>query len=287
MRRPLAATFLCFLLPFSAATVVLTPISASFSDLPAKYAGSVNKHGICGSLYVADPIDGCSPLRHGAASNWTEQRTKFALIIRGKCSFEEKLLNAQISGYQAVIVYDNTQNDDLVYIKVNHEGLTVHAVFVSNMAGEILRENAKGQDGECCIYPPSEGRAWTVLAISFLSLILIMTFLLIAFFAPRRWTQWRGRSSWPNSVDVKLVETLPCFTYRDFSQNHAGETCAICLEDYRLGENLRLLPCQHSFHLSCVDSWLTKWGTSCPVCKLDIRTHTASSKVNGRDWLRE
>jgi E3 ubiquitin-protein ligase RNF13 len=29
---------------------------------------------------------------------------------------------------------------------------------------------------------------------------------------------------------------------------------------------------------------LTKWGTSCPVCKHDIRTETMSSEVILLDW---
>ncbi|CAH8281128.1 unnamed protein product [Arabidopsis lyrata] len=282
-----AAPFLSSLLQVSLATVVLNSISASFADLPAKFDGSVTKNGICGALYVADPLDGCSPLLHAAASNWTQQSTtKFALIIRGECSFEDKLLNAQNSGFQAVIVYDNIDNEDLIVMKVNPQDITVDAVFVSNVAGEILRKYARGRDGECCLYPPTKGSAWTVLAISFFSLLLIVTFLLIAFFAPRHWTQWRGRHNRTIRLDAKLVHTLPCFTFTDSAHHKAGETCAICLEDYRFGESLRLLPCQHAFHLSCIDSWLTKWGTSCPVCKHDIRTETMSSEVHKRESLR-
>ncbi|CAA7056987.1 unnamed protein product [Microthlaspi erraticum] len=278
--------FLTCLFHFSAATVVLNSISASFSDVPAKFDGSVTRDGICGALYVADPLDGCSPLLHAAASNWTEERNKFALIIRGECSFEEKLLNAQISGFQAAIVYDNVPNEDLIVMKLNPLDIRVDAVFVSNGAGETLRKYARGRDGECCLYPRSKGSAWTVLAISFFSLLLIITFLLFAFFAPRHWTQWRGRHTRTMRLDAKLVHSLPCFTFTDSGQHKSGETCAICLEDYRAAESLRLLPCQHAFHMSCIDSWLTKWGTSCPVCKHDIRTQTLSSEVHKRECAR-
>ncbi|KAF9289763.1 hypothetical protein BGZ68_008727 [Mortierella alpina] len=46
-------------------------------------------------------------------------------------------------------------------------------------------------------------------------------------------------------------------------------TCAICLGDYRPDETIRLLPCQHHFHLECVDQWLLT-DKSCPLCKHDI-----------------
>uniref|UniRef100_A0A453AFP5 Zinc finger RING-H2-type domain-containing protein n=1 Tax=Aegilops tauschii subsp. strangulata TaxID=200361 RepID=A0A453AFP5_AEGTS len=26
------------------------------------------------------------------------------------------------------------------------------------------------------------------------------------------------------------------------------------------------------FHVECIDPWLTKWGTFCPVCKLEVLT---------------
>jgi hypothetical protein len=46
-------------------------------------------------------------------------------------------------------------------------------------------------------------------------------------------------------------------------------TCAICLEDYRVGEGRKRLSCPnhpHSFHAECIDRWLTVVA-SCPICK--------------------
>ena len=35
-------------------------------------------------------------------------------------------------------------------------------------------------------------------------------------------------------------------------------TCYICLERYVNGDEIRILPCKHSFHANCVDQWLTE-----------------------------
>eukprot|EP00931_Biecheleriopsis_adriatica_P077974 TRINITY_DN51448_c0_g1_i1.p1 TRINITY_DN51448_c0_g1~~TRINITY_DN51448_c0_g1_i1.p1 ORF type:complete len:576 (+),score=137.38 TRINITY_DN51448_c0_g1_i1:56-1783(+) len=48
-----------------------------------------------------------------------------------------------------------------------------------------------------------------------------------------------------------------------------NKACTICCENFSEGENLRLLPCLHRYHVACIDRWLTQSRT-CPVCKHDI-----------------
>ncbi|XP_070619539.1 E3 ubiquitin-protein ligase ZNRF3 isoform X1 [Erythrolamprus reginae] len=45
--------------------------------------------------------------------------------------------------------------------------------------------------------------------------------------------------------------------------------CAICLEKYMDGEELRVIPCAHRFHRKCVDPWLLQHHT-CPHCRHNI-----------------
>jgi Ring finger domain len=55
------------------------------------------------------------------------------------------------------------------------------------------------------------------------------------------------------------------------SQDHADLNsnkycCSVCLENYRIGEQKKILPCFHNFHENCIDQWLIQNG-SCPICK--------------------
>ncbi|KPP61702.1 RING finger protein 122-like [Scleropages formosus] len=48
-----------------------------------------------------------------------------------------------------------------------------------------------------------------------------------------------------------------------------GQTCAVCLEDFRLKEELGVLPCQHAFHRRCLVKWL-EVRCVCPMCNKPI-----------------
>lgn len=45
--------------------------------------------------------------------------------------------------------------------------------------------------------------------------------------------------------------------------------CAVCIDPYKAGDIVRMLPCRHVFHKTCVDPWLLEHRT-CPMCKSDI-----------------
>ncbi|KAL0350993.1 UNVERIFIED_CONTAM: RING-H2 finger protein ATL3 [Sesamum radiatum] len=82
-----------------------------------------------------------------------------------------------------------------------------------------------------------------------------------------------GRGSFGStSMSQDDIEKLPCF---DFTAKEKGTgtgtspppDCAVCLENFRVGEKCRLLPsCNHSFHAECVDLWLLRTPI-CPICR--------------------
>nr|DAD24828.1 TPA_asm: hypothetical protein HUJ06_026292 [Nelumbo nucifera] len=50
----------------------------------------------------------------------------------------------------------------------------------------------------------------------------------------------------------------------------SSSECAICLDALTEDSRCRVLPgCNHRFHTSCIDSWLSR-SNSCPVCRLQL-----------------
>ncbi|KAJ0089446.1 hypothetical protein Patl1_14843 [Pistacia atlantica] len=49
------------------------------------------------------------------------------------------------------------------------------------------------------------------------------------------------------------------------------EQCYICLAEYEEGDKIRVLPCHHEYHMSCVDKWLKEIHGICPLCRGDVR----------------
>jgi len=57
---------------------------------------------------------------------------------------------------------------------------------------------------------------------------------------------------------------------RGSSENESQQDgCRVCLEQFQDGDALRLLPCLHKFHTSCIDQWF-KHSSACPICKHSI-----------------
>jgi len=57
-------------------------------------------------------------------------------------------------------------------------------------------------------------------------------------------------------------------------------TCPICLGDFEQGEKLRILPCHHQYHISCIDPWLLDVSSLCPMCKADCTTWNIDESNN-------
>mmetsp|Transcript_9185 Transcript_9185/g.13593 ORF Transcript_9185/g.13593 Transcript_9185/m.13593 type:complete len:478 (-) Transcript_9185:59-1492(-) len=69
----------------------------------------------------------------------------------------------------------------------------------------------------------------------------------------------------------------------DRQDNDEDEKCVICLANFQDGDQLRVLPCGHNFHVGCIDHWLLGTysddeciTTGCPTCKKTVECDSAA-----------
>lgn len=55
------------------------------------------------------------------------------------------------------------------------------------------------------------------------------------------------------------------------AEEDSKQGCSICTEDFNVGEDQRVLPCDHRFHPECIDPWLLNVSGTCPLCRIDLR----------------
>ena len=86
--------------------------------------------------------------------------------------------------------------------------------------------------------------------------------------------RWRSRSQeFINKLPIVIFKKQSCCAEQT-PQKGVGatlESCLVCQCPYEDGDTLRRLPCNHHYHVDCVDQWLQMKNT-CPVCKRSIST---------------
>ncbi len=104
-----------------------------------------------------------------------------------------------------------------------------------------------------------------------------------------------GRSATTNlsQLPASFLEPVPVFPSRDqirrassvrtLDATDSSDTCTICQDEMSEGNTIRTLnTCQHSFHISCIDTWLIR-NVRCPVCRHDIRELRASNATDQKE----
>lgn len=71
------------------------------------------------------------------------------------------------------------------------------------------------------------------------------------------------------------TKRLPKRKYR--AGGEVCDTCAICVDEFQEGIEVRVLPCDHVFHPKCIDEWLGHHSSLCPLCKMEVTRKPESS----------
>ena len=67
----------------------------------------------------------------------------------------------------------------------------------------------------------------------------------------------------------------------------AGQ-CPVCMEDIMKNRGTRTLPCDHTFHTSCLEQWKAQGKNTCPMCRklFDVSKYTVQLTVTNNEVER-
>ncbi|XP_057793862.1 RING-H2 finger protein ATL58-like [Salvia miltiorrhiza] len=152
------------------------------------------------------------------------------------------------------------------------------------------REIGSSSNGSssCCSNASSQLKIYQTFIFSVpIFFTFILLFLFYWFYLRRRradWSSLRMRAN--NSVLIgddisrcelglkkELREMLPIIVF-NHSFSVKDTLCSVCLGEYLAEDKLQQIPsCGHTFHMDCIDLWLTI-HTTCPLCRHSLLAPT-------------
>ncbi|XP_019163041.1 PREDICTED: E3 ubiquitin-protein ligase RNF12-B-like [Ipomoea nil] len=73
----------------------------------------------------------------------------------------------------------------------------------------------------------------------------------------------------PRGLSLDEINGLKQEAFKSSGAEEESPSCSICWEEFSVGVNITPLPCSHTFHHSCIVTWLEKQAT-CPLCRFHI-----------------
>lgn len=55
----------------------------------------------------------------------------------------------------------------------------------------------------------------------------------------------------------------------EYEEKESAVTCSICMEDFKMGDEILITTCDHRFHRFCLRRWL-RLKKTCPYCRSQI-----------------
>ena len=75
----------------------------------------------------------------------------------------------------------------------------------------------------------------------------------------------------PKTVSQSALSSFTMLTLESTS-NLVGQLCSICMDVYSVSQSVKTLPCSHTFHCSCIDTWLSSASLNCPLDGIPVHS---------------
>ncbi|KAK9052870.1 hypothetical protein SSX86_029500 [Deinandra increscens subsp. villosa] len=73
----------------------------------------------------------------------------------------------------------------------------------------------------------------------------------------------------PLPAPDSVINALPNVKITQTHLLNDSQSCAVCMDDFKVGGEAKELPCNHIFHSNCIVPWL-RLHNSCPVCRNEL-----------------
>uniref|UniRef100_A0A8C2W183 RING-type E3 ubiquitin transferase n=1 Tax=Chinchilla lanigera TaxID=34839 RepID=A0A8C2W183_CHILA len=197
---------------------------------------------------------------------------------------EGKLMQARMAGERgaSAVLFDITEDRAAAEQLQQPLGLTWPVVLIWGNDAEKLMEfvykNRKAHVRIELKEPPAwpDYDVWILLTVVGTIFVIILASVLRIRCRPHRSRPdpLQQRTAWAISQLATRRYQASCRSARaerpdSGSSCSSAPVCAICLEEFSEGQELRVISCLHEFHRTCVDPWLHQHRT-CPLCMFNI-----------------
>ncbi|XP_043910790.1 E3 ubiquitin-protein ligase RNF43 [Protopterus annectens] len=184
------------------------------------------------------------------------------------------------------VIFDITDDDNaLEQLNVNVERYPPHPVVLiqgkdAELLMDVVNNNQQAQVKiEMKKEPPKKDYDVGIV----LTLVAALTLIILIFTFRVKCRQNQNQDSMHQQT-LRAISRLATRKYKSRCRSgthkqHGGPdsgsscssapTCAVCLEEFVEGQDLRIISCLHEFHKQCVDPWLILHRT-CPLCMYNI-----------------
>ncbi|XP_019406241.1 PREDICTED: E3 ubiquitin-protein ligase ZNRF4 [Crocodylus porosus] len=288
-KTPLSVVILLLLIDMAVAEIFVYVVyrynstCKDFGALSACLGSPLPREGLRGYLMEAVPANACHPIG-GPPPSANSSRAFIALIRRYDCPFSVKILHAQKAGYRAAIIH-NVDSEKLVTMVTNVEEIRrqigIPSVFTGESAAKLLRRVLGSEKvARVTLVVPEYYRnpCWSNNRFSIWDTAQYYWDLQFGYCSKHTLLLFLREFCLVLAVIISTLVIVACMRWcrknreikvHQFKSGEKYDPCVICMAEYEEGDRMKILPCSHAYHGTCIDTWLLtqRQNKTCPICK--------------------
>ncbi|XP_010221697.1 PREDICTED: E3 ubiquitin-protein ligase RNF43 [Tinamus guttatus] len=263
------------------AIIRVTPLQVEPITLEGEFANVAEVTPAEGKLLQSHPLSLCN------TSEDEHTETGFITIVKleqpdrdpNPClSLANKAKLAGERGARAIL-FDITDDESAADQLRKPRGLSQPVVLIRGHDAELLMGVVNKNREAHVKIEVKEPPAWPDYDVWILLTVVSTVVMIILIFVVRTKCQLNRTQDSLQQQTMQAIGQLATRTYQarcrqasrwdSASSCSSAPVCAICLEEFSEGQELRIISCSHEFHRECVDPWLQQHHT-CPLCMFNI-----------------